>query len=182
MKKILVYLADGFEEIEGLTVVDILRRGGMDVMTASVNEKKTVKGGHGIIVYADAMAADVDADGFDAIVLPGGMPGTTNLKNNSKVCDDVKKMNGDKKLVAAICAAPTVLAHCGVLEGKRASVYPGFESGLGGAVYVERKVVKDGNIITAPGPGAALEFSLALLSYLADDAAAERMREDVVAL
>ena len=141
-----------------------------------------MKGAHGIIVYADAMAADVAAENFDGIVLPGGMPGTLNLKNNAKVCDDVKSLNKDGRLVSAICAAPTVLAHCGVLDGKRASVYPGCEKELAGAQYVERAIVRDGNIITGPGPGAALEFSLALLSYLTDEATAERIREDVVVL
>ncbi len=180
MSKVLMFLADGFEEIEGLTTVDILRRAGEDITTVSIEGGKVIKGAHNIKLYADDVIDEVDLASFDAVVLPGGMPGTTNLANNEKVVDTVKEYAKAGKLVAAICAAPFILGQAGVLDGKKASVYPGFEDKLTGATYVKNEVVKDKNIITAPGMGKALDFALEIVAYLQNADAAKKIREDVI--
>ena len=180
MSKIIMFLADDFEEIEGLTTVDVLRRAGEDVTTVSINGGKIIKGSHNIKLYADAVIDEVDTGSFDAVVLPGGMPGTTHLMECDAVIETVKNYAGAGKLVAAICAAPSVLGKAGVLEGKKATVYPGFEKNLGGADYVKNEIVRDGNIITAPGMGRAFDFALEILSYLRDDETAANIRADVI--
>lgn len=164
---IYVYLADGFEEIEAIAPVDILRRCGMEVKTVGVTGK-TVTGAHGICVEADILPETVDLNAAQMLILPGGMPGTTNLEKDSRVTDAVAKANAQGKYIAAICAAPSVFGHMGLLEGKHATCYPGFEAELHGAIVSEDGVVCDGNIITAKGAGCASDFGFLLAGLLAD--------------
>lgn len=163
MKRICVHLAEGFEEIEAIAVIDILRRGGLEVITVSINDEKTVTGAHNIQVVADEIISDINYNIIDMIVLPGGMPGTLNLGSNETLCKQIKKFSTGR-LIAAICAAPSVLGNLGVLNGKDATCYPGFESKLIGAnIITDKNVVVSDNIITAKGPRAADEFAFEIL-------------------
>lgn len=164
MKKTAVLLADGFEEVEALTVVDIMRRGNVLCDMVSIKDIE-VTGAHNIKVTSDKILDETIYD-YDLIVFPGGMPGATNLQKDKKVIEAVKKFNEEGKLVAAICAAPIVLAEAGIVEGKNITSYPGFEDELKGCNYKEEKVVVDGNIITSRGPATAMEFAYKLLEVL----------------
>lgn len=169
-RRVLVPLAQGFEELEAVTIVDILRRAGLEVVVASL-AGGTVTGSHGIRIEADAVLADVvDAD-FDAIALPGGMPGADNLKRDPRIAALVRRLHGAGRPVAAICAAPMVLDAAGVLDGRRATSYPGFLKDAAKARVVDEAVVADGGVITSRGPGTALDFALALVAELAGPAA-----------
>lgn len=179
MKKIGVFLAEGFEEIEGLTVVDILRRAGVETVTIAVGGKRQLAGSHGIHVVADAVYEDIDFEKMDGIVLPGGMPGTLNLKGHAGVVSEVQRFAKDGRLVGAICAAPIVLGFAGVLEGKCATCYPGNEKELTGALVQTKAVVRDGNLITSRGMGTAIPFALALTAYLVDDAKAREISDSI---
>jgi len=163
---IYVFLAEGFEEIEALAPVDVLRRGGIEVKTVGVTGK-TVTGAHGIAVSADITVDQITLEGLDGIVLPGGMPGTLNLEANERLCELVRQADRKQLLIGAICAAPSVLGHLGVLNGKRATCFPGFEKELAGATVCDGQVVCDGNIITAKGMGVAVQFGLTLASLMA---------------
>lgn len=163
MKKVAVLLANGFEEIEALTVVDVLRRGNVNCSMVSINEKE-VTGAHNIKVIADEIISD-DLD-VDMVVLPGGMPGATNLRDDLRVISLLKKMNNENKKIAAICAAPIVLAKAGIISGGDITSYPGFEDDLKEGNYKEDLVVISGNLITSRGPATALEFSYTLLDVL----------------
>lgn len=174
-----LFLADGFEEIEALTPVDVLRRGRAEVVTVGVG-KTTIKGSHGIYVRADISDSELDGfEGAEAVILPGGMPGTKNLDACGKVHEAIEYCTANGILLGAICAAPSVLGHAGVLEGKRAVCFPGFESELRGAVPCDDKVCRDGNIITAKGMGVSLEFALELLAALKGSAEADRVRTSI---
>ena len=180
MKKVIVFLADGSEEIEALTPVDILRRAGAEVTFAGVPGTECVCS-HGIKIVTDTVAeACVDKD-YDMVVLPGGMPGTLNLGADDSVYKITKKAYVEGKFVAAICAAPSVLGKWGMLTGKRATCYPGFEEKLEGAIKSDDKAVRDGNIITACGAGAAMEFALALTEALYGKEESEKLRKAVLA-
>ncbi|MCM1163685.1 MAG: DJ-1/PfpI family protein [Muribaculaceae bacterium] len=165
-----VFLAPGFEEIEAIAPVDLMRRAGIDVMTVAVGESRHVTGAHGITVEADLLIDDEDMGNADLLVAPGGMPGAKNLAASPEVCQLFKTQAEQGRLVAAICAAPAVLlAHIGILKGLKATCYPGFDDDLraGGATYVtDERVVRDGNIITSNGPSSALQFGLALVEAL----------------
>ena len=163
MKTIFVFLADGFEEIEALTPVDLLRRAGLSVQTVSVMDEQVVKGAHGVLVMADKMFADVNSEDAEMILLPGGMPGATNLDAHEGLSKMILEFAKAKKDFAAICAAPLVLGNRGLLEGKKATCYPGFETYLQGAEYTAALVEKDDNFITGKGPGAAMEFAFAIV-------------------
>lgn len=170
---ILVILAEGFEEIEALTPVDMLRRGGYDVRTVSLTEgTKTVKGAHGIPVTADLFPAEVDAAACELVILPGGMPGTKNLAASPFVKSLLDTVQGRGGRLAAICAAPTVLAKYGYLDGRRATCFPGFEGSMAGAVLTDLPVVCDGAVITAKDMTESLAFSSVLLAALDTDRAA----------
>ena len=163
MKTIFVFLADGFEEIEALTPVDVLKRAGMKVVTVSVMSGTVVTGAHGIPVVADCMFDEINHEDAEMLVLPGGMPGASNLDAHqglSELIEGFAKQGGD---LAAICAAPLVFGKRGLLKGRKATCYPGFENFLEGAEYTEALVEKDGNIITGKGPGAAMEFAFAIV-------------------
>ena len=162
MKKVGIFMADGCEEIEGLTVVDIVRRAKLEMTTISITDEKEVTSSHNVTFLTDALASEVDFDGFDAIVLPGGMPGTLNLGASDMV------NAGEGKIVAAICAAPSVLGAAGLLEGRHATCHAGFEEKLTGAITSEDAVVVDGNIITSRGMGTAIDFGLAIVDCLTD--------------
>ena len=163
MKTILVFLADGFEEIEALTPIDVLRRAGLEVKTVSVMEGPVVVGAHGVPVIADCMFDEINPSHADMLLLPGGMPGATNLDEHDGLGSLIQNFAAGGKDLAAICAAPLVLGKRGLLNGKRATCYPGFESYLEGAIYTAALVEQDGNFITGKGPGAAMDFAFAIV-------------------
>ncbi len=163
--KVLVPLAEGFEEIEAVTIVDVLRRTDIDVITVYLDNNPVI-GAHDIPVTADKGIHEINSDDIDSIILPGGMPGSENLKNSKTIIDIVKKIYSKEKLVAAICAAPIVLGHAGILHGKKATCYPGFEKEIKGAYCVDKPVVTDGNIITGSAAGSALPFALEIVKNL----------------
>ena len=175
--KVLVPLAEGFEEIEAITIIDVLRRAKIEVITASL-VSNIVEGAHGIKVFADKKISEVNEDEFDAIVLPGGNPGYMNLSNSKKIIDIVKKFNEKNKIIGAICGAPLVLAKAGVIENKIATCYPGLEKYL--PKPKEGRVVVDKNIITSKGPGTALIFAIKLVEMLAGRKEAMRLKEELV--
>ena len=180
MNKIAIFMANGCEEIEGLTVVDNLRRVGLDIVMVSITGSKTVVGSHNITFEADEIFEDVNFDEFNGIVLPGGMPGTLHLGAHAGVTDLVKSFAKDGKLVSAICAAPSVLGECGILHEKKATSYPGFEEKLIGAISSTDDVVVDGNIITSRGMGTAIDFSLAIIAYYMDEAVADDLAKKII--
>lgn len=166
MKKAALFLATGFEEIEAVGTVDVLRRGNIQTTIVSVSGQLQVSGAHGIAVVADALFADTDFSDMDALILPGGMPGATNLN----VCEPLKQLlvkhAEEGKLIAAICAAPLVLGGLGLLNGRRATCYPGFEPLLVDAAVAAEPVVADGHIITGKGPGFVFDFALSIIACL----------------
>ena len=180
MSKVYVFLAEGFEEIEGLTVVDLLRRANIETEMVSVMEGKQIKGSHVIKVTADSMFADVDFSDADLLVLPGGMPGTLNLGNHEGLCELLKKQYEEEKMIAAICAAPSVFGQLGLLEGRVATCYPGFEEKLNGAIVCSTKVAVDGHVITSKGLGTAIDFSLKLIELLADKETADKIGAGII--
>ncbi|ANX00761.1 DJ-1/PfpI family protein [Thermoclostridium stercorarium] len=171
-----VMLAEGFEEIEALTVVDVLRRAGIDVSTVSITGSKTVTGSHNIPVTADILLPDADLENADMVVLPGGMPGTNNLYDSSELEKAIAHRVENGKWVAAICAAPIILGRRGHLKGLEAVCYPGFENELIGAKIKNEKVVISSKIITSKGPGTALDFAFAIVSVLKDENTARKLR------
>ncbi len=180
MSKIAVFFADGCEEIEGLTVVDMLRRANVDVVSVSVTGKLEIHGSHNITFFADTLFEDADMDSFDGAVLPGGAVGTENLGAHEGVVAVMKKFAENGKLTAAICAAPSVLGQNGILKGKRATCHPGWEAKLPGAVISEETAVTDENIITSRGMGTAIDFSLAIISKLTDENTVSQVRKGIV--
>ena len=180
MKKVCVLLADGFEEIEGLTVVDLLRRAKIYVDTVSIMDDYIVHGAHGINVQTEDLFDEVDFEEFDMVVLPGGMPGTLNLKEHDGVRYVVKQYAKEGRFVGAICAAPTVFGGMGILKGKKAICYPGMEEGLTGAEVTCQPAVTDGHITTSRGLGTAIDFALALISELRDKESADTISKQVV--
>jgi len=175
-----IFLADGFEEIEGLMVVDLLRRVGIKVDMVSISETMTVTGSHGISVNADLLMKDIDFETYELLVLPGGMPGTINLGECEVLCSELKKACENGKKIAAICAAPTVFGKLGLLKGKKACCYPDMEEGLTGAEVSFDAVTVDGNITTSRGLGTALPFALALIEQLLDKKTADELAKKVV--
>lgn len=171
-----LFLADGFEEIEALAVVDILRRAEIPLKTVGINSS-TVTGAHNITVKSDITPSLLDLSKAQAIILPGGMPGTLNLKNSEEVKNAVLYAKNNNLLIAAICAAPSILGALGLLEGREAICFPGFEKELIGAVISDKNVCRDGNIITAIGAGAAMEFGFQIVTYLKDSETADNLRK-----
>ncbi|NOT30053.1 MAG: DJ-1/PfpI family protein [Planctomycetes bacterium] len=173
---VLVPLAEGFEEIEAVVVIDVLRRAEIEVRVAGL-VPGPVRGAHGITLATDCALDEVDAGALAMIVLPGGMPGTTNLKKDARILALVRALEGSGRFVAAICAAPTVLAEAGVLAGRRVTAYPSVRAQLTGAEVVDRPgVVRSGPVITSQGVGTALEFALELVAELAGPARARELR------
>lgn len=179
---IYVHLASGFEEIEALTVVDILRRAGLQAALVSVTGEKLVTGAHDITVMADITLKEADYKTCEMIVLPGGMPGAINLQNCEDLIRHIQCFTENNKYVAAICAAPLVLAHAGVLKNKKATIYPGMEEYLNEALYSEARIVVDDKIITSKGPGTAMEFALELVYLLAGGTMAAKLRKNLIML
>jgi len=165
---IYVLLADGFEEIEAIAPIDVMRRGGLNVATAGVG-KKEVTGSHSITITADTLVDEINMEDVEGIILPGGMPGTLNLQKNEKVIELVRYCFENEILLAAICAAPMILGELGILDGKEAVCFPGFEEHLKGAEYCDCSVVVFDNVITAKGAGAALELGSAIVDYFSGD-------------
>ncbi len=163
-----VFLAEGFEELEALAPVDVLRRAGVEVKTVGVTGK-TVSGSHGISVKSDILIDEVQFDGLNGIILPGGMPGTVNLEENQTVQKFIDFAARNAKIIGAICAAPSILGHKGLLKNKKATCYIGFEKELAGAEIVNVSAVRDGNIITGHGAGGAMDFALLYLEAIADN-------------
>ncbi len=172
---IYIFLAEGFEEVEALAPLDILRRAKIEVKTVGVTGKP-VYGSHKIPVICDLTLDEVTEADLDGVILPGGIPGTPNLEANPRVMELVDFAAKNGKLVGAICAAPSILGHRGILNGKKATCFPGFEKELQGAIHLDEPAVQDGNIVTGWGAGGALEFGLKLLETLTDAATADRMR------
>ena len=180
MSKTGIFLADGCEEIEALTVVDLLRRAGLEIEMISISKSKTITGSHNISFLADVLFEDAGFDALDAIVLPGGMPGTLKLGEHEGVNSVIRKFAEEGKLVAAICAAPSVLGKAGILKGRRAVCHPGFEDKLDGASVSEDTVMTDGNLITSRGMGTAIDFGLAIVRYFKDDSAVSDLKQKLV--
>lgn len=175
---VFLFLADGFEIIEALAPVDMLRRAKIDVKTVGVTGS-TVTSSCGVAVNADITIDEFVCDHTDAIILPGGMPGTLNLENNQIVQSAIEKAADDNVLICAICAAPSILGHKGLLKGKNAIAFPGFEKDLEGAVISDDYVVADGNFITAKGAGVATEFGLKIVEKLTDKETAVKIKETI---
>lgn len=180
MKKVLLLLAEGFEEVEALTIVDYLRRMDIVVDTVSIGGKN-VQGAHGINIEADKKIEAIDdIKNYDGLVIPGGIPGATNLRDDDRVIKLVKEFNQEQKIIAAICAGPIVLERAGILKGKKVTSYPGFEDELKESVYKEKLVVQDGNIITARGPAVAIYFAIKLVENLVGEEKASELRRDIL--
>ena len=176
MAKVYVFLANGFEDVEALIPVDVLRRGGVEVVTVSVvNGSQVVETAHRVRVEADTMFADCDFSDADLLLLPGGMPGASNLNDHEGVRQALLKQHAAGRKVAAICAAPLVLGGLGILRGRRATCFPGFEQTLEGATYTADLFTVDGNVTTGEGPAAAFPFAYSLLSQLTDEATAQQI-------
>jgi len=169
---IAVLLADGFEEIEALTPVDMLRRAGLEVVTVGVSAKLAL-GSHGIAVVCDKEPSEINPDEISTVILPGGMPGSLNLDASPFTDEILNSVSNRGGRIAAICAAPLVLGRRGILKGKRATCYPGFEKELIGALVTDESVVTDGNVTTAKGMGVALEFSKELIRLIVNEEKAD---------
>lgn len=174
--KAYIFLAEGFEEIEAITPIDVLRRAEIETVTVSISNNKIVTGAHNISVESDMLFSEIEVCDDDYLILPGGMPGTANLIAHEELNMLVKTHCDKEKEIAAICAAPSLLGKLGILEGKEAISYPGFEKNLLGAKISEKTVVKSDNIITAKGPGVAISFALKIVETIkgkdvADDVA-----------
>ena len=179
-KRIAVHLANGFEEIEAISIIDVLRRAGLDVLTVSVTGKLEVNGAHQIKVLADELFENVDYSRIYMIVLPGGMPGAANLNAHEGLRQKIKMFVAENKQLAAICAAPLVFGNLGILEGRQAVCYPGFENQLKGADILQVPVVESGNIITGRGPGVAIQFALKLVEKLISAEKAELLASQML--
>ena len=178
----LLFLADGFEIIEALTVVDLCRRAEVPIKTVSITGKQDVKSSHGVIVTADQLYEEADFNGASMLILPGGMPGTKNLEAYEPLMARLDEWNGAEKNIAAICAAPSIFAHRGYLKGKDACSYPSFEEHLadGGARVNQNEVTVSGHMIMARGMGCAIPFGLAIVERLADRKTAQKIKVGIV--
>jgi len=179
MAKVYVFLADGYEEIEGLTVVDLLRRAKIDIAMVSVTGNINVTGSHNITTIADILFEEADFSDGNMLVLPGGMPGTTHLMEHEGLDKLLRDFHAKDKPLAAICAAPRVLGTKGLLVGKNATCFPGNEASLLGASFCDTSVVTDGNITTSKGMGTAIDFSLSLIRSIKGEAEASKIAESI---
>lgn len=177
MAKAYTFLATGFEDIEALIPLDVLRRGGVELKTVSITGSKEVESAHGVTYKADLLFDEADLSDADLLMLPGGMPGATNLNEHKGLKDALLAQNEKGRKIAAICAAPLVLGGLGLLKGRRATCYPGFESYLTGAEYTADLCTVDGNITTGEGPAAAFPYAFTLLAALKDEATAHAIAD-----
>lgn len=176
---IYLFLAEGFEEVEAITPLDYIRRcDELKVLTVGIGGKR-VTGSHGIVIECDIEENEIEPDDIEMIILPGGMPGTLNLEKSNVVSECIDLCAANKKYIAAICAAPSILGHKGVLQNKKAVCYPGFEEQLLGAVISYESVCRDGNIITAKGAGAANQFAFEIIACLLGEERAKKLKEAV---
>lgn len=175
-----VFFAEGYEEIEALTVVDLLRRAEIEVKMVSVTGSRQVTGSHGITVQMDALLEEIDFAVTDMLVLPGGMPGTLGLEACMPLMEQVKAFFAEGKPIAAICAAPTIFGHLGLLNGQPACCYPGMEGELEGAMVIRESVARGDKVITSRGMGTAIDFGLAIIELLQSSEAAKAMAEKIV--
>jgi 4-methyl-5(b-hydroxyethyl)-thiazole monophosphate biosynthesis len=180
-KKAIIILATGFEEIEAVTVIDILRRAGIEITVAGL-DNTNITGSHGITVVADKKISDLKPH-FDVAILPGGMPGALHLHNSNEVTNFIKNMNSEGALIAGICAAPSVvMAPIGLLENKNATCYPGNQIDFGkNTRYKNKAVVLDGNIMTSQGPASAMEFAFAIVEKIIGKAAVKKLKKHTLA-
>ncbi len=180
MAKVYEFMANGTEEIEALTVIDVLRRGGVDARMVSITGSEYIESSHGIVIKCDTTIEQADLSDADFLLLPGGLPGSTNLLEHEGVREALMKQAADGKRIGAICAAPMVLGDLGLLRGKRATCYPGCEKYMDGAEYTQDIFTVDGNIITGCGPAATLPYSYAILEMLTDKDTAEGLKEGMM--
>ncbi len=180
MAKALIFLAPGYEEVEMLTVVDMLRRAGIQIDMVSVTGQREVTSSHNVTVTADTLLSEADFDNADSLILPGGVPGTPNLQACVPLCRQLENFAAQGKLVAAVCAAPSVLAALGILNGKKATCYPDYADKLPGAEYVKQPVVTDGNVITSRGMGTCIEFAGAIIEKLLGKDAADEVKRKII--
>ncbi len=180
MAKAYEFLANGFEDIEALAPVDILHRGGIEIKTVSIGDSIMVESAHGVQVKADMMFGEADLKDADLLLIPGGMPGAKNLDEHEGVRCALAKQAEQNKLIGAICAAPMVLGHLGLLRGRKATCYPGFETELDGAIYTSEPYTVDGNIITGKGPGASFEYAYALLTLMKGERVVEALKKGMM--
>jgi 4-methyl-5(b-hydroxyethyl)-thiazole monophosphate biosynthesis len=180
MKKIAVHLAEGFEEIEAISIIDVLRRADLDVIVVSVTENLLVTGSHEIKIVADQLFSDINYDLIDMIILPGGMPGSTNLNNHAGLREQILDFHDNKKLLGAICAAPLVFGNLGILKHIKATCYPGFENQLHGAIVTSENVEVSENIITAKGAGVAIDFALKIVELLKGKELATKLAQKMI--
>lgn len=181
MKNIAVHLADGFEEIEAVNIIDVLRRAELNVTAISVTGNLEVKGSHGIRIITDQLFDDVNYEFIDMIILPGGMPGSANLNEHLGLREQILNFNENKKLLGAICAAPMVFGNLGILKNKKATCYPGFENQLHGAIVTNENIELSDNIITGKGAGVAIDFALKIAEILKGKTLAEKLAEKMIA-
>lgn len=181
MKKMLLLLAEGFEEVEAITVTDYLRRMDIIVDTCSINGERRVTGGHRITIETDKDIDKINSiKGYDGIIVPGGLEGAVNLRDDERVIELIKEFNDEGKILAAICAGPMVLNRAGILNGKKVTSYPGFDNDLKNSQYKEDIIVQDGNIITARGPAVAVYFALKLVEILIGEESVGELRNDIL--
>lgn len=181
MKKVVLYLAEGFEEIEALATADILRRAGIGLDLVAVGEDREVRGAHNIRVVTDVLIEDLSHEKYDMMILPGGMPGTLNLDSSEILKKQIIDFDLENKFIGAICAAPLVIGKMGFLEDRQATCYPGVESQLFGATYRDDlDVVVDGNFITSKGPGTAIPFALKLVELLEGEEISKNLASDLL--
>ena len=179
MSEFIMLIHNGFEEVEALTTVDLLRRSGNGVVICSMTGNKLLKGSHNINIIADCLFEELKTDSFDGIILPGGMPNSHTLRNDERVIETVRKFCEAGRLVCAICAAPCVLERAGLLKGKRATSYPGCIDAES-CIYSEEPALRDGNIITSRGVGTAIPFALEIIKYVNGEGAAKRIAESII--
>ena len=180
MKNICIPLANGFEEIEAITLIDVLRRAGFNVATCGLSGAQA-KGAHNVTVAADMTIDEALKGTWDLVVLPGGMPGATNLRDDDRVGKLLEQTSKSGGYVGAICAAPIALARFGFVKGKKATSYPGFGEQMPGADYREDRVVCDDKVLTSRGPGTAMEFALAITEVLAGSVKVDELRKQMLA-
>lgn len=170
-----MFFAQGFEEVEAIAALDVIRRAKIDIKSVGVGYN-IITGSHGVSVVCDTVTDDISVDGIDGVILPGGMPGTNNLYDCQKVHEAVDCCATNGKLLSAICAAPLILGRKGLLDGKVAVCFPGFEDELKGAIISDKFVCTDGNVITAKGMGSAVDFGLAIVAYFKGQAFADELK------
>jgi 4-methyl-5(b-hydroxyethyl)-thiazole monophosphate biosynthesis len=176
-----VFLATGFEDLEAITIYDVLHRAGLPVEYVSITDEYQVVGAHGTVVVAHRLFSEIDSQNVQSLLLPGGMPGATHLLAHKGLTDLLIEKSKTSVLLGALCASPMILGRLGLLKGKKATVYPGFEEALEGAILCnDSSTVEDGTIITGKGPGVAIDFALHIVTYLKDASSAQRIAESML--